>query len=142
MNFHEEATFQDNDLSSPTKETVNHEDVEKLTISVSSPVVKHHLEGPALNVDDSFIHNDSHHAPGSVESSEFADDILSPPASVPFRSSTEIIIPETSVKLIGKSVNHRIKIMNVLGIFFDDINDNENIIYKSLTKVSVSLFVH
>jgi hypothetical protein len=138
MNISEEVEIQDNVLSSVSKDTMINENGEKLTISVSSPSAKPHLEGSSINPDDSFVQSESHQAPSSVELSEFADDMLTPPASVSFRTSNEIIIPETSVKLIGKSVNHRIKIMSVLGIFFDDINDNENLIYKSLTKVSIA----
>lgn len=50
-------------------------------------------------------------------------------------NSSELIVSETFVRIISKAVTQRVKIMQVLAVYFDDIIENENTLTKGLTKV-------
>lgn len=50
-------------------------------------------------------------------------------------NSSELIVSETFVRIISKAVTQRVKIMQVLAVYFDDIVENENTLTKGLTKV-------
>ena len=54
-------------------------------------------------------------------------------------SHDEIVIPETLVRVVSKAVNRRIKIVNSVATYFDEFQEHENTMAKSLNKVSFFL---
>jgi hypothetical protein len=64
-------------------------------------------------------------------------DSPSPESSIQLKA-TAIIIPEPSVKFLGKAINQRIKIVSGFANYFEEFAENEAAIHKSLSKVSDS----
>ena len=55
-------------------------------------------------------------------------------------SNRSLIIPETFLRVVSKSVHQRVKMMNAFANYFDELVENENALIKSLNKVP-SLFI-
>jgi hypothetical protein len=66
-------------------------------------------------------------------------DSPSPESSIQLKA-TAIIIPEPSVKFLGKAINQRIKIVSGFANYFEEFAENEAAIHKSLSKVSITNF--